>query len=58
MSRDQAIRALELCRLELRKACAERNRSAAYYWRLQLRDNREWLKRYLSREQPGRQPLG
>jgi hypothetical protein len=57
MRREQATRALEMCRREFRKACAERNRSVAYYWALQLRDNREWLKRYRERGDPGRPPL-
>jgi hypothetical protein len=51
MDRDRAIRALEMCQMELRAACAARNRSAAHYWALQLRDNQEWLKRYLQREE-------
>ena len=46
MNRERATRALELCRQELRKALAERNRSAIHYWGLQLHDNREWLKRF------------
>jgi hypothetical protein len=52
MGKERAARALELCRAELRSACATRNRIAARYWALQLRDNREWLKRYLQQEQP------
>ena len=45
MNRERATRALELCRQELRKACAERNRAAVHDWALQLHDNREWLRR-------------
>jgi len=56
MERERAARALELCRSELRKACTARNRSAAHYWALQLRDNREWLKRHLEQEQPDLYP--
>jgi hypothetical protein len=51
MDRDRAIRALEMCQQELRAACAARNRSAAHYWALQLRDNQEQLRRYMEREQ-------
>ena len=58
MNRDRARRGLELCRTELRKACAARNRSALHYWALQIHDNREWLRRYFAQEQPEYRPRG
>jgi hypothetical protein len=58
MSREQSLRGPELCRRELRKACAERNRSAVYYWALQIRDNRGWLKRYREGREAEGQPPG
>jgi hypothetical protein len=56
MNRDRGRRALDLRRAEMRKACAARNRSALHTWALQLRDHREWLKRYLEQDQPEFRP--
>jgi hypothetical protein len=52
MNHDRTRRGLEGYREELRKTCAARNRSALHHWALQLRDRREWLKRYLEAEPP------
>jgi hypothetical protein len=58
MDRERAVRALEMCREELRKACVARNRVAVHYWALQFRDNREWLRRYVASEEPELRPPG
>jgi hypothetical protein len=52
MDRERTLRAIELCRQELAEARRIGSHDLARYWRLQLREREEWLRRLAGAGEP------